>query len=240
MEASTTERRLRLVRQSLELDPENVDALLMLAQASEFDEASYIEVLQNIVAIGTKRLGKKAFKELVPHFWGFLETRPYMRARVALAIALREAGRLEEAAQEFIALLALNEDDNQGVRYELLPLLLSLSRLDEARALMKRYVDDCDWNVVFSWGRVLEFFLSGQEAAARDALTAAKKQNPHMESYLKKQSKLPKYLPGCYSPGSKEEAQTYAENLIAAWQAHSKAAEWLALEFKFYGNWSQK
>src|SRR5262249_41953854 len=57
-------------------------------------------------------------------------------------------------------MLVLNEDDNQGVRYELLPLLLSLSRLDAARALMERYVVDCDWNVVFSWGRVLELFLS--------------------------------------------------------------------------------
>ena len=35
MEAPTWEQRLRKVRQALELDPENVDALLMLAEAAE-------------------------------------------------------------------------------------------------------------------------------------------------------------------------------------------------------------
>ena len=76
MEASTWERCLRLVRQALELDPENVDALLMLLGASDFKGEQRIEALRGIVATGAKRLGKETFKELVPNFWGFIETRP--------------------------------------------------------------------------------------------------------------------------------------------------------------------
>jgi hypothetical protein len=71
------------VRQALELDPENVDALLMLEEAPNQSDKERIERLRGIVAIGAKRLGKKVFRELVPHFWGFIETRPYMRARGA-------------------------------------------------------------------------------------------------------------------------------------------------------------
>ena len=87
MEASTSERRLLLVRQALELDPENVDALRILEETSDLRGDERIEALRGTVAAGAKRLGKKAFNELVPHFWGFDETRPYMRARQALAAA---------------------------------------------------------------------------------------------------------------------------------------------------------
>jgi tetratricopeptide (TPR) repeat protein len=83
MEASTSERRLLLVRQALELDPENVDALRMLGETSDLRGEERNEALRGTVAAGAKRLGKKAFNELVPHFWGFHETRPYMRARQA-------------------------------------------------------------------------------------------------------------------------------------------------------------
>lgn len=228
MEASTRESRLRLVRQALELDPENVDALLMLEGASDFKGEERIEALRGIVAAGAKRLGKKAFKELVPHFWGFIETRPYMRARQALASALHEAGRLDEAAQEWAEMLTLNENDNQGVRYELLPTLLARGRLDDARALMERFKDEGEWSVVFAWSRVLERHLSGDDAAATKALAVARKQNPHMEAYLKGHRKLPKNLPGSYSPGSKEEALCYADVLMAEWKAHPAAVAWLS------------
>ena len=182
MEASTWDRRLRLVNKALKLDSENVDALLMLEEVTECSVEESIEMLRGIVVIGAKRLGKKAFKELVPHFWGFIETRPYMRARARLAMTLHEAGRLEEATTEYTEMLVLNENDNQGVRYELLPLLLAQGRLDDARALMERYKDDCKWSVVFAWGRVLERVLSGEKRKAARALAVARKQNAHTEA----------------------------------------------------------
>lgn len=228
MEASTWGRRLRLVRHALELDLENVDALLMVAEASELKGGERIEVLRGIVATGAKRLGEKAFKELMPHFWGFIETRPYMRARERLASALREAGRLEEAAAEYAEMLTLNENDNQGVRYELLSVLLAQGRLTDARALIERHKDDCEWNIVFAWGRVLERLISKDEVGAAKALAVARKQNAHMEAYLKGNRRVPKNLPGSYSPGSKEEALCYVEMLLPAWKAHPEPLAWLS------------
>jgi len=228
MEASTWEQRLRLVRQALELDPENVDALLMVEEASGLEAGERIEALRGIVAAGAKRLGKNAFKELVPHFWGFIETRPYMRARERLASALHEAGQLDEAAAEYAEMLALNENDNQGVRYVLLAVLLALGRLEDARALMKRYKNECAWNVVFAWCRVLERLMSKDEAGAAKALAVARKQNAHMEAFLKGHRKLPKNLPGSYSPGSKEEALCYAGVLLPTWKAHPEPLAWLS------------
>lgn len=228
MEASTWEQRIHLARQALDLDPENVDALLMIVNVTDIEGDDKIEALRTVVDAGARRLGKKAFKELVPHFWGFIETRPYMRARAQLAIALRDAGRLDEAASEFNEMLKLNEGDNQGMRYELLTVLLVLGRLDEARALFDRYPYDGESSMVFLWGRVLERVLTNDEAASADALTQARKQNAHVEAYLKGTRKLPKTLPYGYSFGSKEEAICFGNMLLMAWNAHPAAKAWLA------------
>ncbi len=232
MDASTPARRLQLLQQALELDPENPDALLMMADAAGLNGEERIEVLRGIVAMAAKRLGKKAFKELAPHFWGFVETRPYMRARERLALALRSAGRLEEATSEYEEMLTLNEGDNQGIRYLLLPLLLTQGRLDDARSLLKRYKNECDWSVVFSWGRVLERLLAKKVTDAVKALAVARKQNGHMEAYLKGHRKAPKNLPGSYEMGSKEEALCFVDVLLPAWTAHPEAVEWLTCQPK--------
>jgi tetratricopeptide (TPR) repeat protein len=73
---------------------------------------------------GELALGPEGFKEYDGHFWGFLETRPYMRARHGLALALLKLGEEEEAMKHFRAMLKLNPGDNQGIRYLLLGCLL--------------------------------------------------------------------------------------------------------------------
>lgn len=228
MEAETSEQRLDLAWQALALDPEHADALLMVLDSTRFEGEDRIDALRRIVSVAERRLGKNAVEEHAPHFWGVLDTRPYMRARMHLAEELRAAGRLEEAIEHYKEMLVLNENDNQGVRYYLLPCLLALKRLDDARALMKCYPGECDWNAAFAWGRVLERLLSGDNRGAAKALDAARKQNPHLEVYLNSQKRLPKNLPHSYSPGSKDEALCYAELVRKAWQRHREAEVWLA------------
>jgi len=58
-------------------------------------------------------LSGDAFKKFAGHFWGLPETRPYMRARAALAEALQRAGRIEAAVAEMAGVLELNPNDNQ-------------------------------------------------------------------------------------------------------------------------------
>ena len=89
-----------------------------------------------VAAIGADR-----FAALRGEFWGHLETRPYMRARLGLAQALRDLGRVDEAVAHYRALLELNPGDNQGVRYVLLATLLQRGMNDEAGALLSEH--DC-------------------------------------------------------------------------------------------------
>jgi len=227
MEAETDEEERELIAKALELDPTNVDALLTYARDCLFTDEEYIEVVRKIVAIGEKNLGRTAFKEYAGEFWGFIETRPYMRAREELAEALRVVGRLEDAVAEWEAMLELNPNDNQGVRFSLLACYLALGRLEEARRLFGKYEADCRYNTVFAWGKVLERFLTGDLPGAEAALKVARKQNPHTQSFIKGHSRLPKYMPNSYAMGSKDEAVCYAEILCGAWNKHPAALKWL-------------
>ena len=83
------------------------------------------------------------------------------------------------------------------------------------------------FNAVFAWSCVLERFLSADLTAAKAALLAARKQNPHMQAYVKWHRQRPNLLPEAYAPGSKEEALCFAEALQAAWAKHPLALKWL-------------
>ena len=226
-EAETEEREDELMSQALEINPDNADALLHMLDRAGLGEEEEIQALRNIVTAAAKGLGPKVFKENAGHFWGYIETRPYMRARHRLAGCLRATGRLEEAITEYEAMLELNPNDNQGVRYELLPACLGLSRLERARALLKKYPES-GFSAPFAWCEVLERLLSDDPAAAKQALAAARKLNPHLQVYIKGHRDLPRDLPDSYAMGSKEEALCLAEVLRSAWVRHPQALQWLA------------
>jgi tetratricopeptide (TPR) repeat protein len=227
MDAPTDDEELALLEKALQLDAGNVDVLLALLRHETLAQTEEIEFLTQLVKLAETRLGPEAFRQFAGAFWGFHETRPYMRARQQLAESLRHAGRPEEAIVEWNGMLELNPNDNQGVRHLLLPALLTLKRLEEARKLFERYPDDLEFNAVFAWGRVLERFLAEDLPGAVEALAMARKQNPHVQVYVKGHRKLPRELPGAYAPGSKEEAVCFAEVLRAAWVKHAAALKWL-------------
>ncbi|MGA7495151.1 MAG: hypothetical protein WBX00_00315, partial [Isosphaeraceae bacterium] len=106
-------KRVELAKKALELSPDCADAYVLLAeQAKRRKEA--LELFEKGVAAGERALGPEAFREHVGHFWGLIETRPYMRAREGLASLLWTAGRRHEAIGHLQDMLRLNPNDNQG------------------------------------------------------------------------------------------------------------------------------
>jgi len=224
MEARSDKQAHVLIEQALELDPDNVDARLWMLRMSDAKTDGRVEALRSIMEAAARKLGAKTFREAAGSFWGFIETRPYMRAREQLVGALVDAGRMEEAVAECEGMLELNPNDNQGIRYTLLTCYLSLNRQAEAQRLFKQY-DEA--SVTFVWGNVLLRWLSPRKTGLDKALAAARKANAHVEGYLTGKEKLPKKMPPYYSMGSKEEAVCYAASLIQAWGCHPGALDWL-------------
>ena len=224
-EAETEAQARKLAKRALAKDPDCVDALAVLAGIESDSPRKMIEGLKKAVAAGERSLGAAFIKKNKGHFWGLIETRPYMRALEQLAALLRAEGLNLEAIKHYEKMLKLNANDNQGVRDPLLGLYLATGNLEGARKLLKDYEEDSSAN--FAWGRVLERFLSADLAGAAAALKTARKENRFVELYLSGQKGLPKQMPGMYSPGSDDEAILVLDNMSLAWAKHKEAVFWL-------------
>jgi tetratricopeptide (TPR) repeat protein len=224
MEAESEAQARKLAKRALKLDPDCVDAMVMVDLDAR-SPRTMIEGLQKAVAAGERSLGAKFIDENEGHFWLLLETRPYMRALEALAECCRGEGINLDAIKTYEKMLRLNPNDNQGVRDPLLGLYLETGDLNAAALLLTQYKDDASAN--FAWARVLERFLAGDRDGAAAALKKARKANQHVELYLTAQKPLPTEPPEMYSPGSEEEAVLCLGYLSGAVAEHRELASWL-------------
>lgn len=219
--------RVSLAKKALAVSPLCADAYVLLALNQARGPEDAVALYRKAVEAGEKALGKRSFREDAGHFWGILETRPYMRARHGLAISLWETGAYDEAIAHYQALLTLNLDDNQGVRYLLIDSLLILGRDAEAAKLLKRF--EGDESAHWLWAAALEKFRrSGDSDKAREAVALAQRANRHVAAYLLGKKKLPRTLRDYVSWGGKDEAAAYVAHTGAdAWKATTGALTWL-------------
>ena len=218
----------RFCRKAIEHYPDCTDALTMLAEIETEYVRDYVVRMREAVKAGRRDLGPKFFEKNRGHFWGLIETRPFMRAMEMLSQGLIEWGTpqaLDEAITIQEEMLQLNPDDNQGVRDWLAGCYLARKRYDDTSALFTRYPDD--WLAAPAWARVLLACVVGEEERAQDLLAEARERNPHVEKYLTGRKRLPKTRAGTYSPGDESEAEYCAGILLEAWKKHPKARKWL-------------
>ena len=219
-----TSEQLELAVKAVVLDPRCTDALVILADIFEEVE-DYIEAMYLITLRAAEDLGQEVFQQARGHFWEAVETRPYMRARLHLALALHEAGMNNQAIAEFEGILDLNANDNLGARFSLLALYFETGKLDLASSLLLRFPDDS--STQFAWFRLLNALISDDEAGARGELERARNRNKYVESYLTGRKHLPDRLPENYRPGDATDAIISAFEIHKAWEKYPVALGWL-------------
>lgn len=223
-------KRIALAHDALALSENCADAWVLLAEEEADTVARAAEYYQKGIAAGERALGKSFFLENKGHFWGILETRPYMRAKMGLADTLWQMNRLPEAMQIYLEMLELNPNDNQGVRELLMILYLQLERWDELGALLEKYAKDA--MAVHLYTTALHLFHSeGPSARSNKALRAALKENPFVPPYLLAEKRLPSHPPDYIGFGDDREAQSYASQHLNYWRREPGASEWLRTEF---------
>lgn len=224
-EARTAKGRVALAKKALAISPLCADAYVMLAEHTDIGSDEALDLWRRGVEAGKEALGAD-FEELSGEFWGFLETRPYMRARFGLAWALWKRGAHDEAIDHLRAMLKLNPNDNQGVRYILAGWLIEAGRDADLVALLADYPDDA--MAMWSWTTALAAFRSeGDSKASRKHLADAIKSNKHVQAYLLGEKLLPKTMPPFISPGEMDEAIQYAAESRSGWLATPGALDWL-------------
>ena len=165
-ERTTSRSRIALAHKALGISPLCADAYVLLGE-----EARSIKEARDYYAKGVEAgelaLGPEGFKQYAGHFWGFLETRPYMRARAGLAGTLLKLGDVDGAIAHYRDMLKLNPNDNQGIRYVLAGCLLRQDNDSALKELLTAYEDgNASWLYPGARGLSRE---RGQRRAGRGA-----------------------------------------------------------------------
>ncbi len=232
-ETPDRKKRVKMAKKALEIWPDCADAYSILAEdeVHTFEEARayYLEGIQ----AGERALGRDGLEENRGHFWGVLETRPYMRARTGLAGILILQGEKEEAAQHYREMLVLNPNDNQGLRYELAALLVELGRNEELRKLLDD--NEGDMAAAFAYTRaLLAFRESGDTPDSRDLLEEAFDSNPHVPEYLLVRKKLPRQMPDTVGMGDVSEAVYFTYTFQLGWAMTKGALDWMKVQHEHF------
>lgn len=225
-ETSDGRSRTALARRALKLSPFCADAWLILAERSTLSATDRREYLERAVKAGALALGKNGFQEYEGSFWGFLETRPYMRARHSLAEDLWQAGDSEAAIGHLREMLALNPADNQGLRYVLLSWLLATRDDAAVEKLLREHDDEVSAFMCYTQA-IFAFRKSGDSEVARKAVAVAWECNSHVPALLARRGRIRVEDTGYYTLGGEDEAAYYLEEYGFAWKETPGAVDWL-------------
>ncbi|MFZ7943835.1 SEC-C metal-binding domain-containing protein [Neobacillus sp. 19] len=221
---SEGKQRYKFAEEALKLNPNCVDAYVILAEKTNSLEDAILLYEKGIQA-GKRELGKDFFQENTGSFWGLIETRPFMRAKIHYAEALSLLGKIMEAARQYEELLELNPMDNQGVRYSLFVAYVDLEEYKKAGQLLQQYEEASAQHVYNKL--LLELSENGFSKEAQMLLKAAKTVNKHVIAYLTGKKRLPAYPPDFYHYGDENEAIVYADMHLHLWRKINGLQEWL-------------
>jgi tetratricopeptide (TPR) repeat protein len=218
--------RISLARRALDLSADCADAYTLLAMEATSKTEEQSKLLAQAVAAGERALGRAFMEKEGGTLWAHVSARPYMRARACLAQCLWRLGDRVAAVEHYFALLRLNADDNQGIRYPLSDCLLTLGWHRELGKLLREYRWDLGALWRFNWA-LWAFRTKGNCVLSRRALKEALAQNQHIREFLLRRRPLPLQTPGHYSPHGVDEAAVYAANALSNWEATPGALQWL-------------
>ena len=215
----------KLIEQALELDPDNADAYNYLASL-ETDVDKSLAFYRQAVEAGERALGEKFMKENKGHFWGLIETRPYMRAKAGVADCLYAKNRMNAAIEVYREMIELNPNDNQGVRYLLSTILLSKKDLSDYESFIKKFDgEDC---ALWHYNNALYHFKKlGKSAKSDTELMKAYKFNPYVMDFMLGLKELPEEMPQFIGRGDENEAAAYIFDAIHTWGKTNGALDWM-------------
>ncbi len=140
-EAETLQKRVEYLNKALSLDPDSVDAKLGLIKVrmSEEPEEKLVAIASLMDKAAEPLKEKRYFEHYRGEFWGLHETRPFMRVKQSYMDSLIDCGMISLAIEEGNEMIALNTNDNLGIRYTLMHLYALTGDEKAALELHKKY-----------------------------------------------------------------------------------------------------
>lgn len=220
-------KRIALAKQALSVCDDCADAYMLLAEEQPHTLEQALDLYAQATAAGERALSADTREHGAGHYWGLHETRPYMRARLQLALTLWDFGDRSMAIEHARDMLRLNPRDNQGIRYTLLGWWLATGNLSEARALWSAFEDDA--MACWTWSQALMTYIEhGPGSQANASLKAAIDTNPHVAPLLLRREALPMEQPEYIGLGDPAEAASYVIDYLEVWLQTDGALRWLS------------
>jgi len=224
-ETESRKKRVSLARKAIEISADCADAYVILAQETAKDLFETRDLYEKAVKAGENAIGPRKFKEYTGNFWGYIETRPYMRARWGLAEILWVMRERKQAIEHCKDMLRLNPNDNQGIRHILISWLIEAGENKDVERLFEQYEGDCFASWVYS--QALYLFRKGSKVEACIKLKEAIERNHYVPLYILGYKKMPKEMPDYFSLGDETEAIAYVWDSYNLWHSVDGACEWL-------------
>ncbi|MEZ5364555.1 MAG: hypothetical protein R2748_20030 [Bryobacterales bacterium] len=214
-----------MLTSALEIDPGCVEALTITARALD-DPTDATILLEAAVQVAERRLGEKMFNEMKGKFWDIPQTRPYMRALLALAESQMDEMDYGSGLDSYFRLIDLSESDALNVRNTLTGALLAADQVERARAIaFDRFGSEDSPSLL--WSRTLILYLERDFDGAADMLERARDASPDVEPYLLGELELAEEPPPIDSSVAADVADLIARDQIVAWRSRPLSLIWL-------------
>lgn len=219
-----------LLRGIIDKCPEHIDALHHLALIME-DKGMNLEAYlmeKEATDVGLQALHGKFVFEKDKLEWGWLENRPFLRAYHGLALIYQRQGRSRKALRIYEDILAINPNDNQGVRCLAIECYFKLKQPKNVIALCEKYERDVLPDILY--GKPLALIQIGSMKSAKTSLEKAVSDLPLIAAeLLKKRHVEPKQsYPGSISHGGADQAYEYWHRSGDSWSKTPEAMKVLA------------
>ncbi len=218
--------KVQLAHQVLEQDPDNINALMLLAQWEAASSEERRDLLLRAVEGCERVLGEDFFEKNAGRFWKIRETRTFMEALTNLASTYAHLKEYDHAIACYERGIALNPMDNQYNRYPLSNCYISTRQLDKARALAEQFKQDN--GAFFHYDLALCAFIDhGDNADTKQLKKQAIASNKYVPKVMTGKIRMPKRMPEQLGSGDKDEAVLYAAQNTELWRSVPGAIAWL-------------
>lgn len=210
----------RMARDIVRRCPNHIDALhhLALWMGELGDTVTSYAFCQAAVSIGLHAIPPEFDWNRSRMEWGHFENRPFMRAYHALAFKRMEQGDWEAAISILSRLLAVNPDDNLGVRYELPLCWFETGDIAAVVEHCRRH--EGDGSPFMAYSNALAHILADEMTKAESVLEYAVRADPHVarELLADDHPEPEREIPGTYRLGGASEAWHYWDLNGKYWQ----------------------
>lgn len=218
--------KVQLAHEVLKQDPDNINALMLLAQWEAGNSAERRDLLVRAVEGCERVLGADFFEKNTGRFWLIRETRTFMEALTNLASTYALLKDFKNAIACYERGILLNPADNQFNRYPLSNCYIQNKQFDKAQQLAQQFQHDNGAFFLFDQA-LISFIEHGDSKDSKALKKLALLQNKFVPKLLSGKIKMPKRMPERLSSGDKDEAVLYAAQNTELWRSVAGSIPWL-------------